>query len=87
MTNLNLSNFTSGDLVGDFPSDALDTYTEEAYNALEKYDEAEVKTSEVTNSVVNELKAAYDKLYPTMVKPEEGNGTYSSCQTKALPTA
>ena len=72
MTNLNLSNFTSGDLVGDFPSDALDTYTEEAYNALEKYDEAEVKTSEVTNSVVNELKAAYDKLYPTMVKPEEG---------------
>ena len=72
MTNLNLSNFTSGDLVGDFPSDALDTYTEEAYNALEKYDEAEVKTSEVTNSVVNELNAAYNKLYAQMTMPEEG---------------
>ena len=72
MTNLNLSNFTSGDLVGDFPSDALDTYTEEAYNALDKYNEAEVKTSEVTNSVVNELNAAYNKLYAQMTMPEEG---------------
>ena len=72
MTNLNLSNFTSGDLVGDFPSDALDTYTEEAYDALDKYNEAEVKTSEVTNSVVNELNAAYNKLYAQMTMPEEG---------------
>ena len=72
MTNLNLSNFTSGDMIGDFPSDALDTYTEEAYDALDKYNEAEVKTSEVTNSVVNELNAAYNKLYAQMTMPEEG---------------
>ena len=72
MTNLNLSNFTSGDLVGDFPSDALDTYTEEAYDALDKYNEAEVKTAEVTNDVVSELKAAYNKLYAQMTMPEEG---------------
>ena len=72
MSNLNLMNFTSGDMIGDFPSDALDTYTEEAYDALDKYNEAEVKTAEVTNDVVSELKAAYDKLYPQMVKPEEG---------------
>ena len=72
MAKLNMQNLMSGDLVGDFPNDALNTYSEEAYAALDKYNEAEVKTAEVTNAVVSELKAAYDKLYPQMVKPEEG---------------
>ena len=73
MARLNAQNLTTGDLVGDFPSDALDTYTSEVYAAIDKYEAAgdNLTGNEVT-AVVNELKAAYDKLYPTMVKPEEG---------------
>ena len=73
MARLNAQNLTTGDLVGDFPGDALDTYTSEVYAAIDKYEAAgdNLTGNEVT-AVVNELKAAYDKLYPTMVKPEEG---------------
>ena len=73
MAHLNAQNLTTGDLVGDFPSDALDTYTSEVYAAIDKYEAAgdNLTGNEVT-AVVKELKAAYDKLYPTMVKPEEG---------------
>ena len=72
MAKLNMQNLMSGDLVGDFPNDALNTYSEEAYAALDKYEAAPEKNSEVVNTVISELKAAYDKLYPQMVKPEEG---------------
>ena len=72
MAKLNMKNLMSGDLVGDFPNDALNTYSEEAYAALDKYEAAPEKNSEVVNTVISELKAAYDKLYPQMVKPEEG---------------
>ena len=73
MANLNMQNLSSGDLIGEFPNDALQTYTTEAGAAIDKYEAAgEDRPGEVITTVVNELKAAYDKLYPQMVKPVEG---------------
>ena len=73
MAKLNMTNLTDGDLIGDFPNDALQTYTSEANAAIDKYEEAgEDRPGNVITTVVNELKAAYDKLYPQMVEPEEG---------------
>ena len=73
MAKLNMTNLTDGDLIGDFPNDALQTYTSEANAAIDKYEEAgEDRPGNVITTVVNELKAAYDKLYPQMVKPVEG---------------
>ena len=73
MANLNMQNLSSGDLIGEFPNDALQTYTTEAGAAIDKYEAAgENRPGEVITTVVNELKAAYDKLYPQMVKPVEG---------------
>ena len=73
MANLNMLNLSSGDLIGEFPNDALQTYTTEAGAAIDKYEAAgENRPGEVITTVVNELKAAYDKLYPQMVKPVEG---------------
>ena len=73
MAKLNMTNLTDGDLIGDFPNDALQTYTSEANAAIDKYEAAgEDRPGEVITTVVNELKAAYDKLYPQMVKPVEG---------------
>ena len=73
MAKLNMTNLTDGDLIGDFPNDALQTYTTEAGAAIDKYEAAgENRPGEVITTVVNELKAAYDKLYPQMVEPEEG---------------
>ena len=73
MAKLNMTNLTDGDLIGDFPNDALQTYTTEAGAAIDKYEAAgENRPGEVITTVVNELKTAYDKLYPQMVKPVEG---------------
>ena len=59
-------------MIGEFPAAALDTYNSEAQAAIDEYEAASEKNSTVYTTVINALKAAYDKLYPQMVKPEEG---------------
>ena len=74
MAKLNITNLTDGDQIGDFPSAALDTYSDEAQAAIDKFEglgEGNATGDDVM-TVVAELKAAYDKLYPQMVKPEAG---------------
>ena len=74
MAKLNMMNLTDGDQIGDFPSAALDTYSDEAQAAIDKFEglgEGNATGDDVM-TVVAELKAAYDKLYPQMVKPEAG---------------
>ena len=74
MAKLNITNLTEGTEIGDFPAGALDTYCTEAQAAIDKFEglgEGNATGDDVM-TVVAELKAAYDKLYPQMVKPEEG---------------
>ena len=74
MAKLNMLNLTDGDKIGDFPSAALETYSEEAQAAIDKFEglgEGNATGDDVM-TVVAELKAAYDKLYPQMVQPEVG---------------
>ena len=72
MAKLNIQNLTDGEMIGEFPATALDTYNSEAQAAIDEYEAASEKNSTVYTTVINALKAAYDKLYPQMVKPEEG---------------
>ena len=74
MAKLNIQNLTDGEEIGDFPTAELETYCNEAQAAVDKFEaigDENVSGSDIT-TVIKELKDAYDKLYPSMVKPEEG---------------
>ncbi len=69
MARLNIENLSPGDLVGDFPEEALDAYTEAAEAAIGEYEGAADVSAELIERTVKSLTDAYNELYPSMVKP------------------
>ncbi len=73
MAKLNIQNFTPGDRIGEFTSaESLETYETEAQAAIDSYENAESVTGELVESTNKRLADAFNKLYSSMVRPEEG---------------